>query len=85
MLTRSDISMIMLLNAQWPTVKNSQRKQKNWGQFKDPDSNMCLTDVLVAPWYFTQEMAGSSPFTVMTDIAANSVKHLGTTIMFRSL
>ena len=30
----------------------------NWGQFKDPISGLCLT----------QEIAGSNPFTVMTNI-----------------
>ena len=39
-----------------------------WGQFKDPVSHMCLAGVLVAPWSVTQEVAGLSPFTVITNI-----------------
>ena len=40
----------------------------NWSQFKDPVFNMCLAGTVVACWSFTQDMAGSSPFTVMTNI-----------------
>ena len=40
----------------------------NWAQFKDPISHMCLADAVVASWSLTQEVAGSSPFTVMTNI-----------------
>ena len=29
---------------------------------------MCLTGAVVASWSLTQEVAGSSPFTVMTNI-----------------
>ena len=39
-----------------------------WGQFKDPVSHMCLAGVLVASWSVTQEVAGLSPFTVITNI-----------------
>ena len=46
----------------------------NWGQFKDPFSHMCLAGVVKASWSITQEMAGLSPFTVMTNI---SVTELG--------
>ena len=45
----------------------------NWAQFKNPVSQMCLADVMIASWSPTQEVAGSSPFTVMTNIS-NSVK-----------
>ena len=38
------------------------------GQFKDPVSHMCLAGTVVASWSLMQEMAGSSPFTVMTNI-----------------
>ena len=40
----------------------------NWNQFKDPTSNVCLAGTVVACWSLTQEMASSSPFTVMTNI-----------------
>ena len=40
----------------------------NWSQFKDPLSHMCLAGAVVAPWFLTQEVAGSNPFTVMTNI-----------------
>ena len=40
----------------------------NWAQFKDPVSHMCLSGTVVAFWSLTQEMAGSSPFKVMTNI-----------------
>ena len=47
----------------------------NWTQFKDPVSHVCLAGAVVASWSLTQEVAGSSPFTVMTNIFV-SVKHL---------
>ena len=40
----------------------------NWAQFKDPVCHMCLAGTLVASWSLTQEIAGSNPFTVMTNI-----------------
>ena len=40
----------------------------NWSQFKDPVSHMCLASAVAASWSLTQEVAGSSPFTVMTNI-----------------
>ena len=47
----------------------------NWAKFKDPVSHMCLAGAVVASWSITQEVAGSSPFTVMTNILLlNSVK-----------
>ena len=52
-------------------------------QFKDPVSHMCLAGTVVASWSLTQEVAGSSPFTVLTNIFVTefheSVKHLGKT------
>ena len=51
----------------------------NWAQFKDPVSHMCLVGAVVASRSLTQEVAGSSPFTVMTNIFCHSVKHLGKT------
>ena len=40
----------------------------NWGQFKDPVCYMCISGTVIVPWSLTQEVAGSSPFTVMTNI-----------------
>ena len=40
----------------------------NWSPLKDPVSDMCLTGTMVASWSPTQEVSGSSPFTVMTNI-----------------
>ena len=33
-----------------------------WAQFKDPVAHMCLAGTVVASWYLTQEVAGSSSF-----------------------
>ena len=41
----------------------------NSGQFKDPASHMCFANPVVASWTQTQEVAGSNPFTVMTNIS----------------
>ena len=40
----------------------------NGAQFKDPASHRCLTGAVVASWSLTQEVVGSSHFTVMTNI-----------------
>ena len=40
----------------------------NLSQFKDPVSHMCLAGATVTFWYLTQEVAGSSPFTGMTNV-----------------
>ena len=40
----------------------------NWAEFNDPVSYVCLAGDVVASWSLTQEVAGSSPFTVMTNI-----------------
>ena len=40
----------------------------NWVQFEDHVSHMFLAGAVVAYWSLTQEVAGSSPFTVMTNI-----------------
>ena len=40
----------------------------NWAQFKDPVSHVCLAGTVVESWSLTQEVTGSSPFTVMTNI-----------------
>ena len=39
----------------------------NWGQFKDPVSNMCLGGAVVASGSLTQEMAGSNTFTELNE------------------
>ena len=39
----------------------------NWAQFKDPVSHTCLAGAVVASWSLTQEVAGLSPFTVITN------------------
>ena len=50
----------------------------NWAWFKDSVSHMCLSGAVAASWSLTQEVAGCSPFTVMTNIfylnSLNSVK-----------
>ena len=40
----------------------------NWAEFKEPLSHVCLAGAVVASWALTQEMAGSSPFPVITNI-----------------
>ena len=50
----------------------------HWAQCKDPVSHMYLAGAVAAFWSLTQEVEGSSPFTVMTIILSlnspNSVK-----------
>ena len=45
----------------------------NWAQFKDPTSHVCLAGAVVASWPLTQEMAVSSPLTVMTNIFVTGI------------
>ena len=46
----------------------------NWAGYKDPVSHMCVADTVVASWSLTQEVAGLSPFTVMTNfLSLNSL------------
>ena len=40
----------------------------NWSQFKDPVSHVCLAGAVVGFWSRIQEVAGSKPFTVMSDL-----------------
>ena len=40
----------------------------DWAQFKDLVSHMCLTGTVVASWSLTQEMEGSIPYTIMTNV-----------------
>ena len=60
----------------------------NWAQFKDPVSHMCLVGAVVACWFLTQEVAGSSPFNVIiyfvTEFSEFSEKHLGKTPLTRT-
>ena len=56
----------------------------NIGVFpKWAELSLSLAGAVVGSWSLTQEVAGSSPFTIMTYIlslnSANSVKHLGKT------
>ena len=57
----------------------------NWSQFEDPVSNTCLAGTVVASQSLRQEVAGLSPFTVMTNIFvtefAEFSEHLGKTPM----
>ena len=40
----------------------------NWAEFKDPVSHVHLAGTVVASWSLTKDVAGSSPFTVTTNI-----------------
>ena len=40
----------------------------NWAEFKNLVSHVCLAGRVVASWSVTQEVAGSSSFTVRTNI-----------------
>ena len=40
----------------------------NSDQFNDPISHMCLASTVVTSWSLIQEVAGSSPLTVITNI-----------------
>ena len=77
-----------LVNELFPEWKRNTVNIVNSGilinQFKDPAPHMCLAGAVVAPWSLTQEVAGSNPFTVMTNIFSHSIqriqwKHLGKT------
>ena len=46
----------------------------NWVQFKDSVSHICLAGAVVASWSLTEEVAGLSPFTVMTNIFVTSLQ-----------
>ena len=49
----------------------------NRDEFKD--LIMCYPGAVVAPWLLTQEMTGSSPFTVMTNIFVTEFSEFGET------
>ena len=40
----------------------------NRPHFKDPVSHICLPGAVVASWSLKQEVAGSSPFTIMSNV-----------------
>ena len=46
----------------------------DWGQFKDLVYHLSLAGIVVASGSLTQEMAGSSPLTVMTNIFVTKFK-----------
>ena len=46
---------------------NKSLKHEFKAQFKDSVSHMCLAGAVVASWSLIQEVADSSPFTVMTN------------------
>ena len=56
----------------------SDKSLKQEQRWRDPVSHVCLAGAVVASLSLTQEVAGSSPFTVMTNILSlnllNSVK-----------
>ena len=56
----------------------------NWAQFKYPVSHMCLAGAVVASWSLIQEVAGLSPFTVMTNIFVTEFIEFNETFMKNS-
>ena len=50
----------------------------NWNKFKDPIPHICLAGAVVVSWPLTQEIAGSNPIIVTTNIfslnSPNSMK-----------
>ena len=52
----------------------------NWAQFKDPVSHMCLVGTVVTSWSLTQEVAGSSPFAVVTNTFATEFAKFSETL-----
>ena len=57
----------------------------NWTQFKDPVSHMCLAGTVVAYWSLTQEVAASSPFTVMTNMLVTEFAEFSETFRKNSI
>ena len=53
----------------------------NWAEFKYPVSHVCLAGAMVASWTLTQEVAGSSTFTVMTNIFVTEFTELHLKVM----
>ena len=54
----------------------------NWAQFGGLVSHMCLTDAVLASSSLTQEVAGSSPFSLVTNNSLNSLKTYRKSRMF---
>ena len=52
----------------------------NWAEFQDSVLHMCLAGAMVTSWSLTQEVAGSSPFTVMTNISVPEFSEFGENI-----
>ena len=52
----------------------------NWAKFKDPVSHVCLAGTVAASWSLTQEVVGSSPFTVRTNIFVSEFSEFGENI-----
>ena len=52
----------------------------NWAQFKGPVFHMCLASTMVVSWFLTQEVGGSSPFTVMTNIFVTELNEFSETL-----
>ena len=57
----------------------------NQGQFKDPVCHMCLAGTAVAYWSLTQEIVGSSPSAVMTNIFVAEFSELKETFRENSI
>ena len=53
----------------------------NWAQFKDSAFHMWLAGTVVASWSLTQEVEGSSPFTVMKRFLVTEFAEIGKTQM----
>ena len=51
----------------------------NLAQFKVPVSHMCLVGTVVASWSLTQEVAGLSSFTIITNIFVTEFTELSET------
>ena len=52
----------------------------NWAQFKDRVSHICLAGTVIASLSLAQEVAGSSPFTAMTNIFVTEFSELSENI-----
>ena len=48
--------------------RETDKSLMKWVQFKDRVSHMCLACTVVASWFLTQEVVGSSTFTLMKTI-----------------
>ena len=57
----------------------------NWAQFKDSVSDVCLAGVVIASWSLTQRVAGSGPFTVVTNIFVTELAEFSETFRENSI